>query len=428
MENTVKRIVYCEPAQLPALPPDRVDVLDDELPVVAATDDVLLALAGGFGFLYFSREDYDEAVRGLSPEQVREVFTTRRAAWSPDAAGHSLAWIAGELRRCLCLSALALKATHPAETTALLQANFEHTIQCLAALKGSPPLGILMPPEVFEIALIGETRLCMEYTDLTVPGGPELAERRRQRAGTIAQIMARLGDEAFLEGLPYLGCKRGVNVLPLPATIREDPTLEEEGDLLTDWSGGTVLPWPHHDLAGLGEPVEAEEKAAVHVLYLDAGEYQGFAAGATTAQIERDFGERLAAAGNPDGGGFGGSAADHLNALVADELAFLWSLRDLFAALGRGDLAPELDPLIEEDIQAFVDTLQGQPSWIRDPVHEPGDALEALVAAEGVVRQSTDFFMKLEHDPRWTALRPTYERLLAIGSKLGELADARGRT
>lgn len=428
MENIGKRIVYCEPEFLSAIPADKADVLDEELPVRAVPDDVLLQMRRGFSLLYFSREDYDHAIRELTAEQVREVIVTRRETWSPEAAGHFIAWFAGELRKCLSLIALALKQSRRQETTTLLQQNFEHTIKRMAALKGSPPLGILMPPEVFEIALQGEARLFMEYADLPVPNGPQLAERRSRRAGIIAQIMARLGDEAFLEGLPFVVRKRGVNVFPLHLMIRQDPELEEEGGLLIDWGGGTVIPWPHHELDNLVGPGLEQEDVARHVLYLDAEQYETFAATATRAQVERDFGKRLAAAKAPDAGGIGDSTADHVNGLVADQLAYLWSLRDLFAGMGRSDLAPELEPLIREDIAALRETLKKRPSWISTSGDGTGNAMGALVAAERQVQQSAEFFMNLEHDHRWIHFRSDYKRILAVGSKLQELIDAHGRT
>lgn len=428
MENAVKRIVYCESEFLSAIPADKAEVLDKELPVRAVPDDVLLKMRRRYSLLYFSRDDYDQAIRKLTTEQVHEVVVTRRETWSPDAAGHSIAWFEGKLRKCLSLTALALKQSRQPGTTTLLQQNFEHTIKRLAALRGSPPLGILMPPEVFEIALQGEARLSMECADLPVPDGPRLAERRSRRAGTIAQIMARLDDDAFLEGLPFMVRKRGVNVFPLHLMIREDPELEEEGGLLTDWGGGTVIPWPHHELENLVGPGLEQEDVARHVLYLDAEQYETFAATATRAQRERDFGERLAAAKAPDAVGISDSAADHVNGLAADQLAYLWSLRDLFAAMGRSDLAPELEPLIREDITSLREVLKECPSWVSTSGDGTGNAMGSLVAVERQIQQSAEFFMRLAHDSRWVDFHSDYRRILAVGSKLQELTDAHGRT
>jgi len=424
MEKAIRRIVYCKPEHLSAMPADKAEVLDEKLPVRAVSDNVLLQMRGGFSLLYFCREDYDHAVRKLTTEQVREVVATRRETWSPEAAGHSIAWLNGELRKCLSLTALTLKQSRRPETTTLLQQNFEHTIKRLAALRGSPPLGMLMPPEVFEIALQGEARLCMEYTDLPVPNGPQLAERRLRRAGTIAEIMARLGDDAFLEGLPFVVCKRGVNVFPLHLMIRENPELEEEGALLTDWGGGTVVPWPHHEMDNLVGPGMEQKDVARHVLYLDAEQYEAFAATATRAQKERDFGERLKTAMNTDSLGIGDSTPDHINGLIADQLVYLWSLRGLFKDLGREDVAPELDSIIQEDVPFLLESLQKGRSWLPEIADEEKDVLKSLISAEAKVLSSAELFSRLEYNPGWIGLRPDFDKFLRIGSKLQELKDA----
>jgi hypothetical protein len=203
--------------------------------------------------------------------------------------------------------------------------------------------------------------------------------------------------------------------------------LEEEGEPLTDWGGGTVIPWPHHELGNLVGPGQEQEDVARHVLYLDAEQYETFADTATRAQVERDFDDRLAAAKAPDAVGIGDSTADHVNGLAADQLAYLWSLRDLFTELGRFDLAPELDPLIQEDITALREALKTCLCWVSNSQDADHDSLGRLVAAERRVRNSAEFFARLERDPDWLELRSDYEMFLAVGSKLKELTDAHGR-
>ena len=424
MEKAIRRIVYCKPEYLSAMPADKAEVMDEKLPVRAVSDDVLLQMRGGFSLLYFSSEDYDHAVRKLTTEQVREVVATRREMWSPEAAGHSIAWLNGEMRKCLSLTALALKQSHRPGTTTLLQQIFEHTIKRLAALRGSPSLGILMPSEVFEIALQGEARLSMEYTDLQVPNGPQLAKNRLRRVRTFAEIMSRLGDDAFLEGLPFVVRKRGVNVFPLHLMIREAPELVEEGALLTDWGGGTVIPWPHHELDNLVGPGLEQEDVARHLLYLDAEQYEIFAATATRVQKERDFGERLKMAMNTDSLGIGDFIPDHINGLITDQLVYLWSLRGLFKDLGREDVAPELDSLIQEDVPFLLESLQKSCSWLPEIADGEKDVLKLLISAEEKVLKSAELFSQLEYKPDWIGLRPDFDMFLGIGSKLQELKDA----
>jgi len=170
------------------------------------------------------------------------------------------------------------------------------------------------------------------------------------------------------------------------------------------------------------------EDVSIQVLYLVAKEYETFAATATRAQRERDFGERLSAAKAPEAAGIGDSAIEHINRLVADQLAYLWSLRDLFVSLDRAQLAAELEPLIHEDLPALREELEARPSWVSASAEGMNDGLGRLIAAEQQVKQSAELFARLEPDPDWLELRADYEMFLAVGSKLPELTAAHRRS
>jgi len=420
----MQRIIDSRAFRIAALPPEAVDVLDAELPACAVNDEALLQLGDGFSLLYFGRADYEHAVRGLSREQIRTALATRDEAWSPEAASHAIPWLTGRLHDCLTLTALALRETPDPATVAALQDNFTHTLQRLATLAGDPPLGLLMPPEVAEIALQGEARLALEYGDLPVPDGQTNMERHQLRCAALARIMADLGDDAFLNGPPFVSRSRGVNVTWLDPEVRAE--LTREGDTVTDWSGGTLIPWPHDDLDRLAAHREDEQPISVDVLYLDADEYEAFASTTTPAQQERDFAARLAAARAPDGAAIGDSLADHVNRLEIKQLVYLWGLRDLFATLGHGATAAQIEPLIDDEIPSLILALQRTPSG--GPATEGsgspknGEVLGVLLATERFVDESADLFAHLT-PPDWLELRPDWEEFLTLGTKLPALTQ-----
>jgi hypothetical protein len=418
----VQRIIDCHAPRLSTLPPEAVEVLDPELPARAVSDQGLLHMGNGFALLYFRKADYARAMHGLSREQIRAALATRQEAWSPEAASHAIPWLAEQLRGCLTLTALALGEARDPASVAALQQHFIHTLQRLATLAGSPALGLLLPSEVVEIALQGESRLVLEYGELPIADGQAQMERHHLRCAALARIMADLGDDAFLDGPPFVSRRRGVNVTWLDAEIREE--LSREGDTATDWRGGTVIPWPHEDLDRLAAPREDQEPVSVDVLYLDADEYESFASITTPAQQERDFAGRLAAARAPEGASIGDSVADHLHRLEVEQLVYLWDLRDLFAGLGHAAVAAEIEPLVRDEIPILLAALQRAPSWPPetegDDAPQDGDVLGRLLVLEHSIQESADLFAHLT--PRdWLELRPEWEEFLALGNHLPEL-------
>jgi hypothetical protein len=409
------RVVYCEPECLEAMPEGETEILHPGFPVRAVQDEFLLSVPGKYSFLYFSQQDYDYAIRELSAEHINEILAKRRETWSPYAAGYSIAWLRGELRKCLSLTALSSKQSDRPGTVELLNQNFEHTIRRLVNLEGAPPLGVLTPPEVFEIALVEETRIGLELKDLAITDGPKLAKRRMQRVGIIANMMADFGDKSYTDTPPPVVRRRGINVPSLPVDIRSD--LEQEDEFPIDWSEGTVIPWPQNDLERLRERCSRERSGSIRILYLDAEEYESVVAAATVAQLEREFSGRLAA-------GVEDKTGEHINGLIVAQLVYIWGLRDLFSEMGRAGIVSDLEPLIHEDISQLMGSLQVQPCWLPVNGADEGDALGSLIAKERQIQQSAEFFAKLDHDTGWIEVREDYEGLLNVGSKLKELIDA----
>jgi len=422
--DIIKRIVYCEPEDLPSLPSDQAEDVGSDLPVRAVGDDVLLNSGIKFSILYFSREDYDQTVRRLTHDQLDEVITFRKEKWSRDAAGHSFRWLEDQLRKCLTLNALALKSPQQPSLTALLGQNFEHTIARLGCLKGAPPLGLLLPCEVLEVALENDVRLSMEYQDLPIPEGPDLSGQRSQRARAIARMMVELGDDAFVKGLPFVIRRRGVNVIPLHKTIRAE--LEEEGDPLADWSGGTVIPWPHDNAHGLVRGKQRAKDVSIHVLFLDADEYENIAAASTQAQKERDFEERMVMAKTIGHKRIGDSVEDHINGLMTDQIVYISGLRDLFADLDQTSLSEGFDQFVRQDVSALLEMLQKSPSWISDPEEGGKDALGLLKTTEQRVQKSAKFFSSLNIDDDWVEIGPDYKAFLDMGDNLAEITKYAG--
>jgi hypothetical protein len=262
----------------------------------------------------------------------------------------------------------------------------------------------------------------MECGDLSMPGGQALVERHRRHCAGLARIMADLGDNAFLDGPPFVTRHRGVNVTRLDGEVRAE--LTREGDTVTDWRGGAVVPWPQEDLDRLLASQEAGGSVSVDVLYLDADRYEAFVSSTTPAQQERDFAVRLAAAKAPAGAGVGDPVADHVTRLEIEQLVYLRGLRDLFAALGQTSVAEQIEPLVRDGVLPLMEALRRIPTGLlpaRDEGGpEEGDVLGRLLALEQSVQESADLFAHLA-PPEWLELRPDWEDFLTLGNRLPEL-------
>jgi len=92
--------------------------------------------------------------------------------------------------------------------------------------------------------------------------------------------------------------------------------------------------------------------------------------------------------------------------------------------LGREDVAPELDSIIQQDVPFLLESLQKGRSWLPEIADEEKDVLKSLISAEAKVLSSAELFSRLEYNPGWIGLRPDFDKFLRIGSKLQELKDA----
>src|SRR5215471_10603948 len=80
--------------------------------VVSVSDEVMSTLMGerNISIMYFSRYEYDEALKGLSEPEIEAALRKRLQQWSPRAIDHSISWIAHDARRSLTLTAQAARA------------------------------------------------------------------------------------------------------------------------------------------------------------------------------------------------------------------------------------------------------------------------------------------------------------------------------
>ena len=166
--------------------------------------------------LYFTKTDYDQAIRNLTDDEVREVIQMRRKQWSPGAVANGANWLYESGRRRLVLAAIASRAGP--KRVALLN-GFQTTMEVLAYLVGNNRYDSLSLPSLLASVLEGDARLGAEAS---LPAEPtaaarlaaqpwaELAKSSQRQVGAIAQVLKSLGRPEYAAAPPYIALHRTV--------------------------------------------------------------------------------------------------------------------------------------------------------------------------------------------------------------------------
>jgi hypothetical protein len=150
-------------AALADLPHREVLRLDDGV-VAAVPDETLMELfanAAPPSLLYFSPESYDDAIRGLTAEEIEEAVGKRRQAWAASPLGDATKWINGRLRACLTLAALVRQEAEGA-LAAAIDAHVDSGLALMSDLITQGLYDDGDPAVMLEFALEREARLMEE--------------------------------------------------------------------------------------------------------------------------------------------------------------------------------------------------------------------------------------------------------------------------
>src|SRR5579863_2333281 len=163
----MERVIYCALTGMAMLNPRPHEILHKSADgyVVAVQDEtIVFSRQPPVLLLFFSRDAYAEATRGLSDREIDTVISKRRQYWAPNAGGNGLNWIYQDARRCLALTALA-QASNSGVAATRLEDHFEQSLQLLVTISGERRYQDLNMASLLVLVVEGEARLHKEYLD-----------------------------------------------------------------------------------------------------------------------------------------------------------------------------------------------------------------------------------------------------------------------
>ncbi len=375
--------------------------------------------------LYFSKDDYDSAIRKLQPPEVAQVIQKRLEHWSPRALDETLNFLYLEERRCLALAAMA--GTLPDRRTAeVLDEHVENTLQLLASVVGEGRYDDMKLPSMLIFTLESEARAVQEslYAQEAAQraGNVRVAERMnrataaaRKRAETLGSTLRALGRAEYGSALPYVEMERVMFIQPSDAQFLTG--LRSKNLPVFEWKDGVVAPWPVRRLADMQDLGKTAQ-----TVYLESGEFLEDILELTPAQVERGVAERvegeLAMSGR--------SVEDHLNKLLL-ELNLLRRNAVRVAHREGSGLVGLLQKQVQEETATLTALLASHPSWLAPPPKAPEESLSMLKEVEARAADDAAFFEELCRRGRKAALRSRFAAIVKIKKRdVARVAGLRG--
>ena len=324
--------------------------------------------------LYFSRDDYDQAIRDLDEDEIDNALRKRLKEWSPQALDQALQWIAINERRPLALTAQSLR-TAPGDKQQLLETHFNSGLDLLTS--------IAAPGRYDEMDLRDLLMAIVESEAMLIKELPQSQESqtRLQFADALARELKRHGRGEFAAALPYAEQERGAWVTPLDPSLKS--YLKTRGIAAAEWRNGIVAPLPLRaldDFRKTGKQVE--------ILYADPGALMQDFFELTGAQLFRRFRELSAA----DDAARSRQMNDYRNVL---RITIAVQRRALRKRATREDtvMTSLLNQQIFTETKILAEQLAATRSWL-----SPGDVtapLQRLHLAEQELADDTAFLLSL---------------------------------
>jgi hypothetical protein len=394
----IDRIIYCALSSLAMLGPLPHETLlkrDDGI-VAAVQDETILALLyrqAAVSLLYFSRRDYEQAIRGLSDTELDALLRKRRQDWTPNAAGHGINWLYQSERRCLTLTALAY-AAEPTASAVGREDHFEQSLNLLVSISGETRYQDINAASLLVLVIEGEAKLRNEYANsqeaARQAADPLAAERfaaavkRSEGYGrTLGSWLKTLGRPEYAEALPHVGLGRGVFIQPRdPALLN---SLAAQREIHVIWKDGLVANWSLEDLPEL----EKRGKTA-RVLYFSTGQLLMDMRDLTPPQLQREFAQRLAAGR----GGAMEARREYLCSLWLEQHLLRRKTLAQTRALAEAQTAI-LARQVTEEAQALRQELAARPVWLAEAEPSGSNGFEALKKSEGQLIEDARFLAAL---------------------------------
>lgn len=341
-----------------------VEALSDE--VIA----VLLMKDPNVPLLFFSRNSYDEALKGLSDKESESVVQKRLERWSPEALDHAVEWIARGERRILTLTARGRRQA-TGSIAQELGIHFDSSLDLLASLVSAGRYDEMNLADLLSAAVEKETLLIAEL------GTAPEARTRTEFASALAQALRRYGRPEFAQALPYAEPARGAWVVPADREVTG--FLQLRGEPGIPWRGGMVASLP---LRTIQEFQKSGKR--VKILYPDAGAFQQDATELSEAQMNR----RLDQLNSADDAALQSATADYVNMLRLDLALLRRALR--LRAVKDLALAPVLESQISMETSILEQELARTGSWLSSS--DQGTLAPRIKVAEEEVSADVKFF------------------------------------
>jgi hypothetical protein len=391
----IERVIYCAlsgVAMLGALPHET--LLQREDGVVIAVQDAelitLLSHSAPLSLLYFSKNAYQEAIRGLNEQEVKEVIDLRLIKWAPQALDQAVNWLFLAQRQCFAWTALIRSRTSGTNAEAL-RIHGTRAIDFLARLANERRYDDLGLTEILVVALEKEAELVAELDDaISHEGG--LGERnalegevlmRKAFSKALVAALTRHGRHEFGDALPYVDLVRVAWIRPRDAELTR--ALQVEFEPYVEYEDGLVCRRAQRRLIDLER---AGKKVAI--LYIDAGKFLERLAESTPTQLRNELNGRASAPPNVKAR----MRLEFLCSLRLEQILLKKALRRR-AASEDSTLAADLDRQIEQETALLSAEVVRCGVWLSSFVNtvEPGRA--ALLRCEEVLLKDINFFAAL---------------------------------
>ncbi|HXQ73316.1 MAG TPA: hypothetical protein VN844_22640 [Pyrinomonadaceae bacterium] len=390
------RIIYCALSCATLLTPLSHEVLRkfDQGIVASVSDETigkLLIKEPQLPIMYFSREAYEQAIRGLNDSEIDEVMHKRISRWSPQALDQALEWIALRERRSLSFTARSLP-TATDHNTRLLQIHFDHGLDLLTS--------IAAPGRYDDMELNDLLSVTVELEALLIKELPQSNESqtRLHFANAIARELKRHGRSEFSIALPYAEPQRGVWVGPAGPTLKEYFKTRWIG--VADWRDGLVASLP---LRAIQDFRQGGRK--VEILYADASALMQDFDELTGTQLFRRF-EELSAAGDA---ARKRQMDDYLNVLRITLAVQRRALRQR-AVKKDPAMVSLLNQQVLTETKILVEQLGASGSWL-SPGDETG-SLQKLQVVEQELTNDAAFLLSIAQQRKHTYLVERLQEIL----------------
>ncbi len=344
---------------------------------IAVGDDVIAHMANVHAYpslVYFGREEYERAVRDLSPEQVKEVVAKRLKQWTPQALDQSTDRLYQGQKQCLAYSAAAGSE---------YDEHFARSIGTLDKIIGDERYADTPLAKITLYTLEAESHLIKE-TELAEAVNTEFndeARKRREYAHQLGKMLKQLGIPGYDENPPFANIQRAVFVSPAdPDFIRE---LKARQLSYIEWNNGLALECPVRKI-----PALEERGKTVTTLYMNSGQLTDDTTDLTIAQREREFTQRL---NNPPDVSYH-PVVEYFCELSVKQI-LLKRIVQKKAHEEKHDMARWLDPHIEEEIDNLRSRLQKTAIWTRESPDASEDRVMQLKNCEKNIHNDISFFL-----------------------------------